>query len=323
MKKVFAVLAAFILSIGIFSAGNTLKAADVSSTAGLVSTSSGVLNVRKSASTSSQILTTLGKGSYVTLISKSGSWWYVEYAAGKFGYCHANYISALSNSYGATVNTTTGNLNVRSGAGTSYKIITVLGKGTNVVVLSESNGWSRILYSGVKTGYVSSQYLKKNSGSGSVILSIPDFKQTDSRWANVLIGNSGKTIGKIGCTTTAIAMMESYRQNWTIYPDVMSKQLSYTSSGDLYWPSDYIQTTNSSGYLTNINDLLHHQKKPVLIGAKDKYGKQHWVVVKGFSGGDPLNTANYLINDPGSNSRTTLKQFLNAYPTFYKLIYYR
>ena len=53
---------------------------------------------------------------------------------------------------------------MRSGAGTSYRVISVLNKGTKVEVLSESNGWSKIKYDG-RLGYVSSQYLDVESSS--------------------------------------------------------------------------------------------------------------------------------------------------------------
>lgn len=32
-------------------------------------------------------------------------------------------------------------------------------------------------------------------------------------------------------------MMESFRMGRTIYPDAMAKELTYTPSGSLYWPS--------------------------------------------------------------------------------------
>jgi hypothetical protein len=63
------------------------------------------------------------------------------------------------------------------------------------------------------------------------------------------------------------------------------------------------------------------QGKPVLLGAKNVYGSQHWVVITGFAGGS-LTAANFTIHDPGSNSRTSLQQFLNVYPNFYKYFYY-
>lgn len=294
------------------------NAATLDSSAGIVATSSGRLNVRSGASSESAVVASLAKGSYVTLISKSGSWWYVEYASGKFGYCHADYITSVSGSP-ATVSTNSGNLNVRSGAGTSYARVAALPKGETVIVLSASNGWSRILYYGTKTGYVSSQYL--SSAYAAVKLSVPSFKQTDSRWSGTVIGESGKTMAQIGCATTAIAMMESYRTGTTIYPDAMAQKLRYTASGSVYWPEYYTTVTSESGYLSAIYNKLK-QGKPVLFGARNSYGSQHWVVITGFTGGNALTAAGFTIQDPGSNSRTTLQQFLSAYPTFYKYFYY-
>lgn len=309
------------IGIGIFGFTSTAKAATSGSTAGLVATSSGRLNVRSNASASSPVVASLNKGSYVTLISKSGSWWYLEYGDGRYGYSHADYIQSVS-SYAATVQTQSGNLNVRSGAGTSYSVVGSLPKGKTVVVLSSSGGWSRILYHGTKTGYVSSQYLSKSSTAYAPIsMNLPNYKQTDSRWANVLIGNSGKTIAQIGCTTTAIAIMESYRQGKTIYPDAMSKRLSYSSSGDLYWPSDYHVVYSNTNYLQGIYNQLK-QGKPVLFGAKKSNGSQHWVVISGYTGGNTLSASGFTIRDPGSNSRTNLQHLLNEYPVFYKYFYY-
>ncbi len=299
-----------------------VHAATDTSQAGIVSLSGGRLNVRNSASTSGAILTSLANGSYITLISKSGNWYYVEYADGKFGYCHKDYIK-LDSGKTAKVSTQSTSLNVRSGAGTGYSVKDSVKRGEIVIVLSDSNGWSKILYDGVETGYVSSQYLSVNSTDSfsKVSLSVPSFKQTDSRWANVIIGNSGKTIGKIGCATTAIAMMESYRTGTTIYPDTMSKKLSYSSTGNVYWPSHYIAVTNSSGYLQKIYQKLK-EGKPVMLGAKKSNGSQHWVVITGYNGGESLTASGFTINDPGTKYRTSLQHLLNEYPIVYKYFYY-
>ena len=297
-------------------------AATTSSKAGVVSVTSGNLNVRSSASTSGTVVSSLSKGSYVTLMSKSGNWWHVEYADGKYGYCHADYIKTATGTP-ATVKISSGSLNVRSGAGTSYSKVSSLYNGEVVIVLGLSGSWSKILYNGTKIGYVSSQYLSNSSSSNysKVSLNVPSFKQTDKRWANVKIGSSGKTIAQIGCVTTAIAMMESYRTGTTIYPDAMSKKLSYSSSGNVYWPSNYTAVTSSSGYLSGIYSKLK-AGKPVLFGAKKSSGTQHWVVITGYTGGSTLTASGFTINDPGSNSRTTLQHLLNEYPTFYKYFYY-
>ena len=323
MKKLLSILLTLIITFSIVVMPIKSYGATLTSQAGIVSVSSGKLNVRKSASTSSVILTSLTKGSYVTLISQSGDWCYVEYADGKYGYCHKNYIKPDSGKT-ATVKTNSTSLNVRNGAGTSYAIKDSLPKGEIVIILSTSNGWSNILYNGTKTGFVSSQYLSTSEVStnySKVSLKVPSYKQTDFRWANVKIGTSGKTIAQIGCATTAIAMMESYRTGTTIYPDAMSKKLTYSSSGNVYWPSHYKAVTSSSGYLSKIYEKLK-EGKPILFGAKKSSGTQHWVVITGYSGGDTLTASGFIINDPGSNKRTTLQQFLNEYPIFYKYFYY-
>ena len=329
MKRVIPFLLAILLTY-VMTAMIPLKAeaAGSGSTAGIVVTSSDPLTVRNSASASSVRLTSLARGSYVTLISTSGSWWKVEYSSGYYGYCYASYIQQVSSSYGAYVNVRSGSaLNVRSGAGTGYAIQTALSGNTGVVVLSSSGGWSKILYNGTKTGYVSSTYIKSYGGtSGSlakypaVSLSVPSYKQTDSRWSGYALGTSGGTIGTIGCLTTAVAMSESCRTGTAIYPNTLASKLSYTAGGSMYWPSNYVFSTGSD-YLSTAYSLLK-SGKPVLFGATGASG-QHWVVITGYSGGSTLTASSFTINDPGSVSRTNLQQLLNSNPTFYKIAYYQ
>ena len=293
-------------------------AADANSKAGAVTTQSGYLNVRSSPSASSTKLTSLRKGSYITLLSKSGDWWKVEYGKGKYGYCHGDYITVVQGSP-TTVTTAGGNLNVRSGPGTTYPKADSLYNGEAVLLLSRTGEWARVLYHGTKTGYVSAKYL--SGGYGAVTLHVPGFKQTDSRWRDVQIGQSGKTMAQIGCATTAIAMMESARTGNTITPDVMASKLRYTPTGSVYWPENYTVVSRESGLLSGIYSLLQ-QGKPVLFGGRNAYGKQHWVVIYGFSGGKQLDAAGFRIHDPGSVSRVNLQQFMNEYPTFYKYFHY-
>lgn len=317
LKRTISTLLSVVFVLGIFLISPKAEAASLSSKAGIVSTASSRLNVRSGPFAASATVASLAKGSYVTLIARSGNWWQVEYAKGKYGYCHADYIQSAPGS-AATVSTSSSSLNVRSGAGTSYARVASLYKNEAVIVLSTSGSWSRILYHGTKTGYASAQYL--STGYTPVALRVPNFKQTDSRWADMQVGSSGKTIRQIGCATTAIAMMESYRTGTTIYPSAMLSQLRYTADGSVYWPSHYVAVTNSSGYLSAIYSQLR-AGKPVLFGARNAYGKQHWVVITGFTGG-ALTASGFTVHDPGSSSRTTLQQFLSAYPTFYKFFYY-
>lgn len=319
-KRIPMILSAAMLLVTLMVPGK-VDGATLTSVAGAVTTEKYPLNVRASASTGSAILSSVKKGSYITLISKSDGWWKVEYARGQYGYCHADYITPVQGTP-ATVTTQSQPLNVRSGPGTSYQRLTSLPKGEVVIRLSTSGGWSRVLYSGIKTGYVSTEYLSsETSVNAGISLSVPYFKQADSRWANTAIGTSGKTMAQIGCATTAIAMLESYRTGTTITPDAMSKKLNYTSSGNVYWPSNFVAVTDSSGYLNGVYQQLK-QGKPVLFGAKKSSGTQHWVVITGFSGGS-ITASNFTIRDPGTDSRVNLQQFLNSYPIFYKYFYYK
>lgn len=286
--------------------------------AGIVQISSGWLNIRSGPSTASSKVTTVAKGSMLTLISREGQWWKVEYARGRYGYCHANYISEHA-ATAVTVATQSGALNIRSGPGTGYSKIGTLQKGDTVLQLSQSGGWSRILYHGTKTGYVSNAYLAIQYHA--VQNSTPDLKQMDPRWADLPVGESGKTFSQIGCATTAIAMVESRRLGYNVTPDEMADKLRYTPSGSVYWPSYYTPVTSSENYLFRIYQQLKNGKV-VLFGAKNSYGTQHWVVITGYSGGQSLTAQGFQVNDPGSNSRKNLQQLLDQYPYFYKYFIY-
>lgn len=318
MKKLMIFLLSFVF-ISAAAAGNMeAQAASLTSKAGAVTVSGGSVNVRSAASTNAEILHRIPKGSYVTLLSQTGNWWRVEYGDGRYGYCHAAYVTVVEGT-AATVQTYSGGLNVRSGPGTGYAKAASLDKGEAVIVLSGRQGWSRVLYHGTKTGYVSSNYLSANYPA--ISLAVPSYKQTDSRWAHVTLGASGKTMAKIGCATTSVAMVESYRSGSTITPAAMAKQLRYTASGSLYWPEDYRVESSDTGYLSKIYEQLR-QGKAVLMGAKNNAGGQHWVVITGYSGGSSLSASGFTVHDPGSSSRTTLQQFFWAYPNFYKYFTY-
>ena len=74
------------------------------------------------------------------------------------GVCGPKTWAALNSAKYYTAQVTASALNVRSGAGTSYKVNKVIKKGTKVIVVSEKNGWARLINS---AGYVSLDYIKK------------------------------------------------------------------------------------------------------------------------------------------------------------------
>ncbi|GAY77139.1 N-acetylmuramoyl-L-alanine amidase [Sporolactobacillus inulinus] len=101
--------------------------------------------MRSGAGTSNKILTTLKKGSRVEVVSESNGWLKIKYN-GSTGYVSAEFVDKPGSSNTSESNsdpvmytgTTTANLNVRSGAGTSHKILTTLKKGSRIEVVSEA-----------------------------------------------------------------------------------------------------------------------------------------------------------------------------------------
>ena len=113
-------------------------------------TTTDVLNLRKGAGTSYGIVTTLAKGTKVTILEKTSKTWYkVKTSSNKTGYVSVEYLKVDSNnsSSGNTSEpeknlgtaTTTDVLNLRKGAGTSYGIVTTLAKGTKVTILEKTS----------------------------------------------------------------------------------------------------------------------------------------------------------------------------------------
>ena len=137
-----------------------------------VNTTAG-LNVRTGPSTSYAKIVTLSYGQSVNVLSTSNGWSKINYN-GSTGYVSSQYLQSTKPSSSSSsetsqtvkyVNTTSG-LNMRTGPATSYAKITTIAYGQSVNVLSTSNGWSKINYSG-STGYVSSQYLQSTKPSSS------------------------------------------------------------------------------------------------------------------------------------------------------------
>ncbi|MFS0646706.1 SH3 domain-containing protein, partial [Siminovitchia sp. 179-K 8D1 HS] len=136
------------------------------------------LNLRSTPSTGGAVIGRLSKDTQVTVLSESNGWSKIT-AGGKTGYVSSQYLSgkpasstSAKPSPPSPVKTATkyvsvnpgSALHLRSTPSTGGAVIGRLSKDTQVTVLSESNGWSKITANG-KTGYVSSQYLAAGSQS--------------------------------------------------------------------------------------------------------------------------------------------------------------
>ncbi len=132
------------------------------------------VNFRKGPGTNHASIGKLNKGYKVEYLESVGSWVKIKYN-GTEGFVYGDYVSNSSQGGGNTDTSVKENkqvtgskVNFRTGPGTNYSIITSLGRGTTVGVISESNGWSKVSYNG-NIGYMSSNYLGTvNSGGGDV-----------------------------------------------------------------------------------------------------------------------------------------------------------
>ena len=172
-----------------------------SSSTKIVNTSS--LNVRNGAGTNYKKIGSLSKGTKVNVISESKGWSKINYNKGT-GYVSSKYLSNAPSNNNSNDNSqssstkvvNTSSLNVRSGAGTNYKKVGTLYKDSKVIVISTSNGWSKIKFDG-KNAYVSSKYLSNVPSGNSSILNVPFINQ----YPNL----------PLGCEATSLAQILNYK----------------------------------------------------------------------------------------------------------------
>ncbi|MFT8871811.1 MAG: SH3 domain-containing protein [Sporolactobacillus sp.] len=184
-------------------------------------TTTGNLNVRQSASTSSNILATLKQGAIVSVTGTSGDWLEIAYNGGT-AWVSSKYVDQSPASPvpgGSDVNavqytgTTTGNLNVRQSANTSAKILTTLGQGTSVSVVGTSGDWLQITYNG-GTAWVYSAYVSKASPS------------TDSASTNMTSTGSAGTSTSTSATTNDSSSTNTSATSSTATPST-TQQMKY------------------------------------------------------------------------------------------------
>ncbi|MFF2038120.1 SH3 domain-containing protein [Priestia megaterium] len=146
------------------------------------------LNVRSGAGTSYASIGSVTKGQKLSVVSKSGSWYKINYN-GRTGYVSSDYVQASGTTTppaeSTTYTVTASTLNVRSGAGTSYASIGSLTKGQKLSVVSKSGSWYKINYNG-RTGYVSSDYVQA-SATASPKLVVDSFKTLGNAQQVILV----------------------------------------------------------------------------------------------------------------------------------------
>lgn len=180
--------AVFIFALGLVIVTSTVSASTRSATTlqtggtGVVNT--GALNVREGPGVQYAVKAVVYQGYVVTLTGRnsSGSWVTIDIGNGVTGWVNVTLldtnvvignlpvVGAPAVTPAATV--ATGALNVRSGPGVTYSVLTVVSYGQNVALLGRNNNssWARIRTAGGTEGWVNASLLTPNVSIGSLPL---------------------------------------------------------------------------------------------------------------------------------------------------------
>ena len=126
------------------------------------------LNVRSGPSTGNRILGTATKGKTFTALDSENGWYKIQYNGTKTGWVSGKYVKTIyesGNSEDTVKNTADEFLNVRSGKGMSYNVITTIGKDDTATLLSSSGNWWKVKTKSGVVGYSYSKYLTKVNGT--------------------------------------------------------------------------------------------------------------------------------------------------------------
>ncbi len=151
------------------------------------------LNVRSGANTSSKIVGTLYKNSKVEILSTSDGWHKIKFKSGT-AFVSSEFISNNNNTEttpgtvtppettppshtveGKVAIVNADALNVRSGASTSYSIVTTVRYGSKLPIISYTNGWYNVKV-GNTNGYISGDYVTiadENQSSNPIVKETP------------------------------------------------------------------------------------------------------------------------------------------------------
>ena len=214
------------------------------------------LNVRSEPSTVSSFLFSIKQNEKVTILESQDGWYKIKAGNGNSGWASSEYIKIdiNQNNQSESKRTVTADvLNMRSGASTSYRTIAKIKKGTEVELISESNGWSKIKYEG-RIGYVSSEFLSNENNIKPSEKPSTD-QNTDANSNNNT--NETKTIGKIKVVTatslnvrsgpsTSNGVIGSLKQNDKV--EVISESNGWSkvkfSGKEGYVSSTYLKDSN-------------------------------------------------------------------------------
>ena len=270
-----------------------------SSISGYGKVTASTLNVRSGAGTSYSVVTKVYKGNKVELLESSNGWYKIKLSSGKVGWASSDYITRINNSSnnnsqsGTSISgygkVTASTLNVRSGAGISYSVVTKAYKGDKVELLESSNGWYKIKLSSGKVGWVSSDYITKIDNSNNTEHETPSIDKAQAI-VNLVTKQLGKPYvwGAEGPNSFDCSGLIYY-----VYKNAVGMSLPRTSieqsrtgttvsmsnlkPGDLIFSStDGSGSVNHVGIYVGNNEMIHAPKVGDVV-KKSKMNTSYWI----------------------------------------------
>ncbi|WP_219835492.1 N-acetylmuramoyl-L-alanine amidase [Paenibacillus sp. R14(2021)] len=213
MRKQISLALILVIVIGVLG----LRSSEASATTKLpyqAKVSSAVLNVRSEPSLQASVVGQLKAGDTVTVTDEEDDGW-VQIKRNKLVGYAAGYLLRKSDNSGQTAGTSTGSpssghvstnpgstatvitdsLRIRSGPGTSYKVVGSLKQGEQVTISGSKGDWLHILTVNKVAGWVAKEYVGKGAG-----LSKPSGKGIRGKVIVVDPGHGGSDPGMIGTT---------------------------------------------------------------------------------------------------------------------------
>lgn len=277
------------------------------------------LNIRSGAGTNYSVITKAYKGESVDILDTSNGWYKVKLSNGKIGWASSDYINRMSNSNSNSQNgtsisgygkVTASTLNVRSGAGTSYSVVTKVYKGDKVNLLESLNGWYKIKLSNGKVGWVSSDYITKINNSNN------DSSNNNSQSGTSISGYGKVTASALnvrsGAGTSYSVVTKAYKGDKVELLESSNGWYKIKlSSGKVGWASsDYItKIYNSNNNTENETPSIDKAQAIVNLAAK-QLGKPYFWGAEGPNSFDCSGLIYYVYKNAAGMTlpRTSIEQ---------------
>ncbi|MFX4262085.1 N-acetylmuramoyl-L-alanine amidase [Pelotomaculum propionicicum] len=154
VPSIFLLMLAMALFLGVLMSSANSAFADTA----VVSTD--ILNIRAGPGTGYSVITQAGAGDRLSVLEKSGDWYCVSLATGQKGWL-AGWLVSIEKSQAQapqnvsrTAKVNGSSVNIRSGPGTGYNIVTQVGYGSSLPILGSSGDWYNVSVNPGGSGWI-------------------------------------------------------------------------------------------------------------------------------------------------------------------------